>query len=342
MRKRMLFACICALLAAAATSFRPGQLALDVAARLLFGWYWYLARVVPRLTIARDGVMTALVCLVLFTVGLHLFLRWLRRELRAHEGGAGRDTSDWSSRGTLGLVTVLVLMFVAGISAAGVVHQVGWILKDRHPRIQLRPDSRSMAIWGDSTSRLKWIGMAAVGHASAWSSLPATRYDARGRALQSWQTALLPYISGSMTDHQIDHDLPWDHPRNSAFFRGIVPEYMNPEVVPTRDPRGHALSHYAGNRHLLGRRTPLSSAEVARGESNTVLAGEVASGFRAWGDPENLRDPSRGILGTPEDFGGPSGTGANMLFLDGSVRFLRSTTNPSVLRQSSRPSRASD
>jgi prepilin-type processing-associated H-X9-DG protein len=147
-------------------------------------------------------------------------------------------------------------------------------------------------------------------------------------------TAILPYLP---VRTGIDLTIPWDDPANSAYFRGIVPYFINPDVDALRDARGYALAHYAGNVHVVGRRRPLAPDEVTGGAANTIVAGEAAEGFRAWGDPANLRDPARGINRDPDGFGGPSGAGAQMLFLDGSVRFFTRTTGPDVLRRLGQP-----
>jgi hypothetical protein len=49
--------------------------AIDVLWGLAFGWLSYLARVLPRVRIAWDGMATGVFCLALFTVGLHRTLR---------------------------------------------------------------------------------------------------------------------------------------------------------------------------------------------------------------------------------------------------------------------------
>jgi hypothetical protein len=65
--------------------------------------------------------------------------------------------------------------------------------------------------------------------------LPTTRYDPQGRALQSWQTVLLPYvIRGGLTSAKIDYDRPWDDPRNSAYFRVLVTVCRAPLFRPWR------------------------------------------------------------------------------------------------------------
>jgi prepilin-type processing-associated H-X9-DG protein len=165
---------------------------------------------------------------------------------------------------------------------------------------------------------------------------PWRKTDAEGRVLHSWQTHLLATgaVEGWVLSGTVDWDKPWDDPRNSAYFRGIVVPFLNPEIGRLRDDRGYALSHYAGNRHVLGIASPIAMThhDASTGSSQTVVAGEVSASFRAWGDPDNLRDPGIGISTSENGFGGPSGEGANLLFLDGSVRFVTRTADPAVLR----------
>ena len=54
--------------------------------------------------------------------------------------------------------------------------------------------------------------------------------------------------------------------------------------------------------------------------------------FKPWGHPANWRDPAKGLNQSPEGFGGPFPGGANILFADGSVRFIKNTINPTVFR----------
>jgi prepilin-type processing-associated H-X9-DG protein len=157
----------------------------------------------------------------------------------------------------------------------------------------------------------------------------------KAEMLHSWMTEILPG-TGFVVGGRLRQDLPWNDPRNSAYFKGVVPIYLNPEVGVIRSPEGYALSHYAGNVHVLGRDRAVR--RVGPGEAaNTILAGEVADGFKPWGDATNLRDPGLGVNTVPEGFGGPTGAGANFLFVDGSVRFLRDTTSHEVLRRLSVP-----
>jgi prepilin-type processing-associated H-X9-DG protein len=310
-----------------------GGPAWDVIVGLGLGWVAYLVRVVPQVKIAWDGVATAGFCLTLFTVGLHRTLKWLHGEVQKAGCAGAEGRRAWSFRWTAALVALTVMMFIVGIAAAGVVHQVGWLIAARRSLVEEKTRSRSA--WDSSVNHLKQIGEASSILVMNAEPPPPGMPRPDREVPESWMTEILPgtfYVLGG----PLRRDLPWDDPENSAYFKGVVPIYLNPEVRVLRSPRGYALSHYAGNVHVLGR--DRASRRIGPGYSaNTILAGEVAEGFKPWGDPTNLRDPGLGVNKVSGGFGGPSGSGANFLFVDGSVRFLRDTTSREVLRRLSLP-----
>jgi prepilin-type processing-associated H-X9-DG protein len=74
------------------------------------------------------------------------------------------------------------------------------------------------------------------------------------------------------------------------------------------------------------------------GSSNTIMFGEVAERFQAWGRPGNWRDPALGINKSPDGFGcKPSRGGASFSFCDGSVHYLSEKISPAVLKALSTP-----
>lgn len=58
----------------------------------------------------------------------------------------------------------------------------------------------------------------------------------------------------------------------------------------------------------------------------------MKSNFKPWGDPTNLRDPALGINRVASGFGSIAPGGANFLFVDGSVHFLKDKIDSRVLK----------
>ena len=88
---------------------------------------------------------------------------------------------------------------------------------------------------------------------------------------------------------------------------------------------------------MLGGDARRTTNDVIDGTSNTIMAGEVVSRFKPWGDPLNSRDSALGINRSPDGFGGPFEGGANVLFVNGSVHFIKDTVDPKMLKALSTP-----
>jgi prepilin-type processing-associated H-X9-DG protein len=306
---------------------------IDFALTLAFGWVVYLWRVIPRVTIDWGGVAMGLVCLILFAVGSHAFLKWLAASIR----GVDRP---WTPRRTVAVVAVVVLMFVAGISATGVAHQVGWLLISPEPWVGAEGSGWMAARRAQSMNNLKQMAVGLDNYSDERGVFPpGGTFDAHGQPLHGWQTMVLPYIEQSDLYNQVHLDIPWDDPRNAPPFRTVLNVYLNPGIQSREDTNGagYAPSHYAGNVRVLGGDIPRTLADVPDGTSVTLMAGEVAGRFRPWAHPTNWRDPAKGINRAPDGFGGPYPGGANMMFADGSVRFLKDSVDPRILRALSTP-----
>lgn len=158
-----------------------------------------------------------------------------------------------------------------------------------------------------------------------------------GQLAHSWQTHLLPYLDQSSLHQSIDLEVAWDDPGQGGVFQTIVPTYHHPGQTKLVTSRGFSATHYAGNVNVLLADSEFSIREVTDGTSNTIAAGEVAAGFKAWGDPTNLRDLANGMGAGADQFGSSSAGGAQMMFLDGSVRFVSENTDLQVLQALSTP-----
>ncbi len=227
------------------------------------------------------------------------------------------------------MVSVVVLMFVAGIATIGITHQAVWLLTSQEPLFT----SGGLARRAQSVNNLKQIGLGLGNYAEANETFPpGGTFDAQGQPLHSWMTRVLPFIEQSELHNSIDLEVAWDAPRNPcAPLQERVNTYLNPEIsVQTLGggDMGYAPSHYAGNVHILGGDVARAPRDIKDGAEQTIMAGEAPAGFKAWGNPTNWRDPARGVNRAPDGFGGPYAGGANFTFADGSVKFLKNTTDP--------------
>lgn len=306
-------------------------LPLDIVLNLAFGWIAFLARVVPEVKVGWGGVATGVVCLTLLVAGSHRFLGWVYEQTR----GEGEPTvKRWHWRWTGSLVAVIVLMFVAGLATVGVAHQVGWLVTSKEPLASFG----SAMYRAQSVNNLKQIGLGIHNYHGVHRAYPpGGTFDGQGQPLHGWQTMTLPFQEAQADVYNaINFQIPWDDPRNAKPFQTVLNSLLNPGVRPTqeKDGAGYALSHYAGNARVLGAR---SLSEIKDGASNTIMTGEVPGGFKPWGYPANWRDPALGVNRSPEGFGGPYEGGANFLFADGSVKFLKEGIAPRVLKALSTP-----
>jgi hypothetical protein len=162
----------------------------DFVFTVITGWAFYLVRVVPQITWNWSGIVTAIVCVVALAFGLQWFLGWFYRQLQSK---AGTPTpQNWSWSWTLRILGLVVLMFVAGISAIGVTHQTVWLVTSPDP---LLTGGREAANRLSSANNLKQIGLACHNYHDTFSKFPpGATYDPQGRMLHGWQTMLLPFI----------------------------------------------------------------------------------------------------------------------------------------------------
>jgi hypothetical protein len=294
---------------------------------IAFGWLAFIRRVFPRVTPTRSGLVMAAVCLGALAVGLHGFFGWFYRNVGRPQGSQGAGTRRWRERWTASILGVVLLMFVAGIAAAGVAHQVVWLVGERDQWTEFRPFD-SLAINNLKQTGLSLLELSAAKY-SPPAIPPAAKFDTGGQPLHGWMTLILPY--GTIRTDHIDLDIAWNDPRNAPNFKAFIPDYLNPAVRVVRDREGYGLSHYAGNVHVLGR-TPRTLVSLPNGASNTLLVGEAAARFKPWGQPLTERDPTAGLNTTPDGFASPTGGPVMFLFVDGSVRRVEPGVDPHILR----------
>ncbi len=103
---------------------------------LAFGWVFYLQRTLPEVTVNEAGVVTAIVTLAALTVGVHLFGRWWLGQKHPANGDTLPEPEaqpHWPVLRTFAIVSLVMLMFVAGLCGTAVVHQTTWLATSPEP-----------------------------------------------------------------------------------------------------------------------------------------------------------------------------------------------------------------
>lgn len=200
--------------------------------------------------------------------------------------------------------------------------------------------ARQAAQATQSRNNLKMIGLALHNYHDAFRQFPpAGIYGEDGTAYHSWQTMLLPFVDQAPLYNTIDFHVPWTDPANTGRFQYPVQSYLNPAIAGQTDAAGYALSHYAGNSQLLLPNGETGLPDITDGTSNTILVGEVAAGFKPWGDPGNVRDPADGLLHDENTFGTVDLQRGTVDFLmgDGAVIPISTSIDPEVLKALATP-----
>jgi prepilin-type N-terminal cleavage/methylation domain-containing protein len=300
-----------------------GDGAFQMLFALLVGWINYPIRLAQERAVDWPSVLTCAGCLVGLTLGMHYFGRWFASTRPA--------PTAWPWSRTLRLVSLALLMFIAGIAAIGVTHEVVWLATTDKPLTRDRAVPRVQ-----SSNNLKQLALGAHYHVDVAKSLPAgSTFDAQGRGLHGWQTMILPYVEQQNLFRRIDLKQPWNAEANREPMKQAIPVYLHPSISEEHS-NDFGLSHYAGNVHVLGAR-PMTLKDITDGASNTMLMGEVAYGLKPWGMPMNCRDPAFGLGKSPETFDGPLRDITLIALADGTVRVVRNDVSPAVLKALATP-----
>ncbi len=306
-------------------------LPIDLLFTLAVGWLVHLWRVVPRIEVNLAGVGTALVCLAFLGVGLHHFAGWLYRNV-----GKGEEPRVWRFRWTASILGGIVLMFVAGIAAVGVTHQSYWLATSPEPLTA--SGFREAVNRASSQNNLKQATLSVLKHCDDHGEdfRLGVLLDERGEMLHGYHTLILPNLEQETLYNSIDLRKPWNHPVNAQAMQTEVKVFTQP-AIDERSRDGYALTHYAGNVHVLGARMPRYPGGFPDGVSQTIMIGEVSTNLKPWGHPVGWRDPGVGLHTSPDGFGGPFKGVTQFSLCDGSVRTVTDKVSIKTLRAASTP-----
>jgi len=185
----------------------------------------------------------------------------------------------------------------------------------------------------ESQNNLKQLGLAMHNYESAngFMPLPAVA-GKKGKPLLSWRVTVLPYVEQDALFRQFKMDEPWDSEHNLKLLKDnpMPPVFALPGVTKAGDKETH-YRVFVGNGAAF---EPLKAIKIigfTDGTSNTMLIATAATAV-PWTKPDELAfDPKV----TAEDLKKllkMDGDGCNVVFGDGSVRFLRSTIDGAALK----------
>src|SRR5262249_35322586 len=145
----------------------------------------------------------------------------------------------------------------------------------------------------------------------------------RQRGYHGWMTLLLPFIGEERLYQRIDRDVPFDDQDNLPVFEENVESFFAAGADRSPVQGRFAPSHFAGvggdvekaggeaaHAGLFGVNSKVTRNDVSDGLANTLAAGEIATSFPPWGDPENWRTIGKGINRDAQGFGNHDRSGA--------------------------------
>lgn len=180
-------------------------------------------------------------------------------------------------------------------------------------------------------NNLKQIGLALHNYQSAYGQFPpAAITDRDGKPLLSWRVAILPFIEQQQLYSEFKLDEPWDSPHNQALAAKMPKTYACPSV-PLLADNPHGMTEYlaiVGPVALFDETMGTSLDSVTDGTANTLAVVE-SKGLVLWTKPEDVPLDVQ----TQSKVSSYHPGGANALFGDGSVRFLKvQNVNPAVFQ----------
>jgi prepilin-type processing-associated H-X9-DG protein len=181
-------------------------------------------------------------------------------------------------------------------------------------------------------NNLKQIGLALHSYDMDFTRLPPPAITSPdGKPLLSWRVAILPYIEQDALYKQFRLDEPWDSPHNIQLLDKMPKTYESPHRPPEQ-PGYTYYQAFVGPNTCFDPKEKLTIGRIAAedGTANTIVVAEAAKGV-PWTKPEDLPfDPEPGA--PLPALGGPHSQGFNVLFGDGSVRYIMKTIDPETLR----------
>jgi prepilin-type processing-associated H-X9-DG protein len=227
---------------------------------------------------------------------------------------------------------VLVVVVVVALVCGGIL--VALML----PAVQA---AREAARRITCNNNLKVIGLAIHNYGTKYKCFPPAYIpDKDGKPMHSWRVLILPYIEGGEHIYaQYRFNEPWNSPHNRALASQMPREF----ACPTEGPPIGSETSYAmivGPHTISDGPTARTYAAIKDGLADTIMLVEATDAHINWMEPRDLDAKKMrfqiGGNGNPNsgksEISSPHANGANVLFCDGSVRFLSGSTDPKQIK----------
>jgi len=178
-------------------------------------------------------------------------------------------------------------------------------------------------------NNLKQLGIALYNYHDTFKAFPPAYFaDAEGKPMHSWRVLLLPYIEEPGM-RELYEEYRFDQPWNSPYNQQLADKMPHIYSCPSNTGPAAETSYLA----VVGPETGWSAPQsmnlrgINDGSAVTIALVEVANSGINWLDPRDLS-----FAEAQQSPPTPHGGGANHLFFDGSVHFLKSDIEPNVYR----------
>jgi prepilin-type processing-associated H-X9-DG protein len=153
--------------------------------------------------------------------------------------------------------------------------------------------------------------------------------DASGRPLHSWRTLILPYLEQAALYQSIDLSKPWNDPANARALQSCPNTYRCPDETGPKTTTTYLAS--AAPNGCFPLNEPRRLSEITDGTASTLAVIEVGDENAVpWMAPVDADESL--VLKLVSNAKTHHSGGANALLVDGSVRYLKTTIQASVLR----------
>ena len=211
--------------------------------------------------------------------------------------------------------------------------------------------ARQAARRAQSKNNLKQMGLAMHNYHDTFNHFPqgaVPNAELDSEEQLSWMVSILPYMDQAALYNEINQKQGWNDDDNLPVSDTVIPSYVNPGS-PMVSSDDYAESGYVGiggvgakapyqlkidkKSGVFSFVRPTRIRDITDGTSNTAMVAEASRSASPWtAASESIRPlTQQPYINGPDGIGGPYNGGCNMLFGDGSVRFLSEDVDPGVM-----------